>query len=215
MKEKFSSELFNKMPVVGIMRHFPEKYIDPVVQCYQKAGFTTLEITMNSLGSAITIRRLTEQWGKRLNIGAGTVCSINDLDDALQAGAQFIVTPVINEKVIEKCIALDVPVFVGAFTPSEIYRAWTLGAHMVKLFPAGTLGPSYIKDILAPLDRIPIMPTGGVTVDNCSDFFKAGAKGVGIGNNLFPMHLIENNKWEELEIFFSDLVSQYNRIKVN
>src|SRR5690606_18081736 len=105
---------------------------------------------------------------------------------ALDAGAQFVVTPITDEEVISACVERDIPIFPGAYTPTEIYKAWSLGASMVKVFPASKLGPDYIKEVLAPLQQIHLMPTGGVGLENMEAFYKAGAKGFGIGSQLIP-----------------------------
>ena len=209
MNQPFSKELFDKMPLVGILRGFPSSQMEKMSKIYAEAGLTTLEITMNTMGATDTIASLVQAVEGKLNVGAGTVCSMEDLDRALAAGAQFIVSPIIDEAVIQKCVALDVPVFPGAYTPTEIYKAWSLGATMVKVFPAGKLGPDYIKEVLAPLNQIQLLPTGGISLDNMPAFIKAGAKGFGIGSALVPKRLVENEEWEALSEHFTRFVSKY------
>ena len=136
------------MPVVGIMRNFPEEHLERVVKEYHGAGLTTLEITMNSGNPTEVIKQLRAAWGEQMNIGAGTVCSMKDLEQALEAGAQFIVAPITSKSVIKACVKEGVPIFPGAYTPTEIYKAWKWGAEIIKVFPATTLGPGYIKDVL-------------------------------------------------------------------
>jgi 2-dehydro-3-deoxyphosphogluconate aldolase/(4S)-4-hydroxy-2-oxoglutarate aldolase len=213
MNGSFSWEKFNRIPVVGILRNVPAQQMEPLARNYLKAGLTTLEITMNSEGVVETIDTLIKSFGDELNIGAGTVCTLDDLNKALSAGAQFIVTPIINEDVIKECMINDIPVFAGAYTPTEIYKAWSLGASMVKVFPAGKLGPGYIRDVLAPLDSIKLMPTGGVTLDNFTEYLKAGAKGVGLGSQLIKKDLLLNEKWEELSMHMSAFVKKYEEFK--
>lgn len=205
MNGSFSWETFDRIPVVGILRNVPVQHLEKLAKYYADAGLTTLEVTMNSEEAVKAISYLVKSFGRNLNIGAGTVCNMNDLDKALNAGAQFIVTPIIDENVIKECVIKEVPVFAGAYTPTEIYKAWSLGASMVKIFPAGKLGPDFIRDILAPLDSVKMMPTGGVTLDNFTEYLQSGAKGVGVGSHLINKDLIENEKWEE----FSNLVSLY------
>src|SRR5690554_1004355 len=209
MNQPFSQELFDKMPLVGILRGFPANQMEKMSELYAKAGLTTLEITMNTEGAAQTIASLVKAVGGTLNVGAGTVCSLDELDQALEAGAQFIVTPIIDEAVIKKCVSLNIPIFPRAYTPTEIYRAWSLGATMVKVFPAGKLGPDYIKEVLAPLNQIQLLPTGGISLDNMQAFIKAGAKGFGIGSALVPKHLVENEKWEALSEHFTGFINKY------
>lgn len=213
MNPSFSWEAFDRMPVVGILRNMPLQQTDALAGLYLDAGLTTLEVTMNSEGVTAGISSLLKVYGGRLNIGAGTVCSLKDLEKALMAGAQFIVSPVVSEEVIAECVKREIPVFAGAFTPTEIYRAWQLGASMVKVFPAGQLGPTYIREVLAPLNHIKLLPTGGITRDNFTDFLASGARGVGMGSHLIPRHLVENNQWDELSKYLLDFVKKYHQFK--
>lgn len=213
MSKKFNRQLFDSLPVVGIMRNFPASVLQPVVTAYADAGLTTLEITMNSPGATETIAGLRSDFGDRLNIGAGTVCTRKDLDKALDSGAQFIVTPIISKDVIKACVKKDVPVFAGAMTPTEIYKAWHWGATMVKVFPAGRLGPGYIKDVLEPLTGISLLPTGGVNGENFIEFMKAGAAGAGIGSALFPKDIIGEQRWDSLAALYATLVTRFHNYK--
>src|SRR5690606_37980760 len=202
MNQTFSQPLFEKVPIVGILRNYPDQHMQRLAESYAQAGLTTLEITMNTPGAAKTIASLVKKMGKQLNIGAGTVCSLKDLEQALDAGAQFVVTPITDDAVIEECVANKIPIFPGAFTPSEIYKAWSLGASMVKVFPASKLGPDYIKEVNAPLNQIKLMPTGGISLDNMKAFMKAGAQGFGIGSHLIPKDMVENEDWKALSQHF-------------
>lgn len=213
MPHKFSPELFNRIPVVGILRNVPPLTVPTLARYYSEAGLTTLEVTMNSDEALTTITRLVQDFGGKLNIGAGTVCTLEDLDKALAAGAQFIVTPILQEEVIRACVQQQVPVFPGAYSPTEIYKAWHLGATMVKVFPATKLGASYIKEVLAPMSYLKLLPTGGVAPDNFTAFLKAGAAGLGMGSQLFPKQLIEEGAWEELSVLFRQLVTAYEAYK--
>jgi 2-dehydro-3-deoxyphosphogluconate aldolase/(4S)-4-hydroxy-2-oxoglutarate aldolase len=195
---KFSWELFKKAPIVGIVRNLSMEEVKEILPLYRTAGLTTIEITMNTPGAAEIIRYARSNEYEGLNIGAGTVCTKGDLEEALEAGAQFIVTPILDKKVIKACVKQKVPVFPGAYTPSEIYKAWSLGADVVKVFPATVLGPEYIKDILGPLDQLKLMPTGGVSLENMNEFLKAGSVGLGIGGQLFDKSLIQEKNWDGL-----------------
>jgi 2-dehydro-3-deoxyphosphogluconate aldolase/(4S)-4-hydroxy-2-oxoglutarate aldolase len=187
----------------------------PLTRLYAEAGLTTLEVTLNTAGAPALIRLLVQEFGGTLNIGAGTVCTPEQLDQALNAGAQFIVTPILDEAVIAGCVAAQVPVFPGAYTPTEIYKAWQLGASLVKVFPATKLGPGYIKEILAPLDHLKLLPTGGVSIDNFTQFLQAGATGVGIGSQLFPKNLLENEQWDSLRQLYTDFAGRIRDYQLN
>ncbi|QMW00113.1 bifunctional 4-hydroxy-2-oxoglutarate aldolase/2-dehydro-3-deoxy-phosphogluconate aldolase [Spirosoma foliorum] len=204
----FSWELFQKAPIVGIIRGLSAEVVAQILPVYREAGLTTIEITMNTPGAEAMIKQALETSSEGLNIGAGTVCTKDDLDRALDAGAQFIVTPVVNKKVIKACVKRNVPIFPGAFTPSEIYNAWSFGASMVKVYPATSLGPDYIKDVKAPLNQLKLIPTGGISLDNIATYFKAGADGVGIGSHLFDKTLIQQKNWSGLKDHFAQFVKQ-------
>jgi 2-dehydro-3-deoxyphosphogluconate aldolase/(4S)-4-hydroxy-2-oxoglutarate aldolase len=199
---KFSWEDFSKVPIIGIIRNLTFDEIKKILPVYLEAGLTTIEITMNTASAKEIIRYAVDSYGGKLNIGAGTVCNKKDLKEALSAGAQFIVTPITDKEVIRTCIKEDIPIFPGAFTPTEIYKAWQLGASMVKLYPPTTMGPDYIKDIKAPLDKIKLLPTGGIHLGNIPLFMKAGANGVGVGSQLFDKTAIKNNDMEALKAHF-------------
>lgn len=212
MREAFSWEAFNKMPLVGILRNMPPESLDEIAKCMIKAGISTMEITINTPGALQSIRNIVDKYGDKLNVGAGTVCNLTEMHQALDAGAQFIVMPVSDYDVVNYCVIHKIPVFPGAYTPTEIYRAWQMGASMVKVFPAGDLGPSYIKDVLAPLNEIKLMPTGGITLENLGDYFKAGASGVGLGTGLTPKNLVSEKDWKGLEKLMSNFVRMYNKV---
>lgn len=200
----FSWKLYNEAPIVGIVRGLPLKTVIGIAKAYATAGLSTIEITMNTVGAVDIIATIQSNFPD-LNVGAGTVCTIEDYNTAVAAGSQFIVTPIINEEVIKKAVADKIPIFPGAFTPTEVYKAWSLGASAVKIFPATQLGPTYIKDVLAPLNNIKLLPTGGVSKDNIKSFFAAGATGVGMGSSLLDKELIKNNDFNGLADHFKSI----------
>ena len=203
-KSEFSWSNFYKTPVVGIVRGLEIDKIKSIALAYEKASFYTIEITMNTPEVAKIIRELRDDF-PQLNVGAGTVCNLKELEVAINAGAQFIVTPIIDAAVIEKCVASNIPVFPGAYTPTEIYKAWSLGASAVKVFPATQLGSQYMKDILAPLNDIKLVPTGGVSLNNISSFFNAGVVGVGMGSSLIDKRMLFNNDYIALKNHFDQV----------
>lgn len=200
-------ERYKKAPIVGIIRGQPLDVVLKIAQSYEDAGLTTLEITMNTAGAATMISTLRSKF-PNLNIGAGTVCSLLELREAIDAGAQFIVTPIIDETVITHAVAENIPIFPGAFSPTEIYKAWSLGASAVKVFPATQLGVQFIKDVLGPLDQIKLLPTGGVSKSNIKSFFEAGAYGVGMGSSLIDKKLVEAGDFEGLKKHFESVKAE-------
>ena len=207
----FSWELFEKAPIVGIIRGLSFEEIRQVLPLYRQAGLTTIEITLNTPDAEAMIHYALEHESNGLNIGAGTVCTEADLDRAFTAGAQFIVTPILDKKVIKTCVKRGIPVFPGAFTPTEIYTAWSLCASMVKVYPATSLGPEYIKDLKAPLNQLKVMPTGGISLSNMDAYIRAGADGLGIGSQLFDKALIQEKNWSGLKEHFERFVHKRMR----
>ena len=207
--QEFSWNGFSKVPIVGIIRNLSFDTIEKILPIYLSAGLTTIEITMNTLAAAEIIRFVADKYKGQLNVGAGTVCNTDDLDLAIKAGSQFIVTPILDPDVVRSCVSKNIPVFPGAYTPTEIYQAWKLGASMVKVYPATSLGPEYIKDVKAPLTNIKLMPTGGISLGNIEAFMKAGADGLGIGGQLFDKQLIKNQDWDGLLEHFKQYVKYF------
>lgn len=196
MNTPFRETLFRSMPIVGILRFFPRAQVERLVPEVVAGGLVNLEVTLNSPGAADLIRLTRDLVGDRGNVGAGTVVSMEGLETALAAGASFIVTPVVLPEVIRACVERGVPVFPGAMTPTEIFTAWSLGATMVKVFPADQLGPAHLRAVKAPFPEIPLMPTGGVTVETLAAFREAGADAFGVGSPLFDPRQVAAGHWE-------------------
>jgi 2-dehydro-3-deoxyphosphogluconate aldolase/(4S)-4-hydroxy-2-oxoglutarate aldolase len=136
-------------------------------------------------GAVKIIKTLTRQLGDEALIGAGTVLDADGARECVDAGARFIVSPALDVETIETCRALEVPIFPGALTPTEVLTAWKAGAAAVKVFPANAVGgASYLKSLKAPLPQIELIPTGGVSLDNIGEFIRAGALAVGVGADL-------------------------------
>ena len=207
----FSWVKFEKVPIVGIIRNISSDAFERILPLYVQVGFTTIEVTMNTQGAESMIRKAKAVFGDSINIGAGTVCNLIDLQKALDAGADFIVTPIVVADVIQKCVGYDVPVFPGAFTPTEIYTAWSLGASMVKVFPASHLGPDFIQSVKAPFSQIRLMPTGGIGSDDIARYKKAGADAFGIGSPLFPTQLIKTSNDENIFNHFKTFMEKWEK----
>lgn len=202
---------FLTLPLVGIIRGCADEHLPHVIEAVRKGGMLNLEITMNSPGAERQIREAVSSSKGQLNIGAGTVTSLKLLDRALAAGASFIVTPVLVPEVIIKCVEGAIPVFPGAFTPTEIHRAWELGATMVKVFPAEFGGPQFVRGIKAPFPEVQLMPTGGVDLSTIADFLHAGASGFGIGSPLFRKDRIDSMDWPWIQDQVSAFVNIYRQ----
>jgi len=162
-------------------------------------GVDVVEITMTVPGAVAAIREVVKRYGDRLLVGAGTVLDATAAGECLAAGARFIVSPAIDETTIALCRREDVAVLPGALTPTEVLRAWRLGADLVKVFPCGAVGgPGYIKALKAPLPHIPLVPTGGVTLSTAPAYFAAGASAIGVGSDLCDVSAIRDGRPERV-----------------
>ncbi|HKX62715.1 MAG TPA: bifunctional 4-hydroxy-2-oxoglutarate aldolase/2-dehydro-3-deoxy-phosphogluconate aldolase [Verrucomicrobiae bacterium] len=205
MSTKFNEELFKELPVVAILRFFTLAEVEKLVPASMAGGLRNLEVTMNTPDAAEVIRLTCELVGRQGNVGAGTVTTLEELELALSAGASFIVTPAVLPEVIQACVQRNVPVMPGAMTPTEVLMAWRLGAKLVKIFPADQLGPAHLKALKAPFPQIPLMPTGGVTVETLPEFKKAGADAFGVGGSLFDPKQVATGNWN----FFREQASRF------
>lgn len=206
--QNFAWDKFYEVPIIGILRNTDFKYLPCILKSFTEAGLSTIEITFNSVSFREQMMYALNEFGCHINIGIGTIRNLEELEIALRSGVGFIVTPNVDIQVIARCKEVGIPVFTGAFSPTEIYKAKTAGADMVKLFPASVMGPEYIKSLKGPLDHIPLIPTGGVDIENMLDFLSAGASGLGIGGTLFARELIENNEWLKLKLHMKEYVER-------
>ncbi|MEI8175512.1 MAG: bifunctional 4-hydroxy-2-oxoglutarate aldolase/2-dehydro-3-deoxy-phosphogluconate aldolase [Candidatus Omnitrophota bacterium] len=189
---------FKNLPVMGILRGIEMDAIEPIVNTAASAGLETIEITMNTEGAPELIRQAIKVSKKRLMIGAGTVLDLATLKTALDAGATFIVSPVLVPEVVKYCVKKKIPVFPGALTPQEVYNAWNAGATMVKVFPTGALGPDYIKELKGPFDDIELLACGGVTPENVKEYFAAGASAVAFGGSVFRKYWLLEKDYDDI-----------------
>jgi 2-dehydro-3-deoxyphosphogluconate aldolase/(4S)-4-hydroxy-2-oxoglutarate aldolase len=169
--------------IVAIIRGADPDSMIEIVEALKTGGVRTLEITLNSPRALNLIERLAAEFNDEILIGAGTVLDPQTARDALQAGAKFIISPTLNIDTIamtRRYGGISIP---GAFTPTEILCAYENGGEIIKVFPA-TLGPRYIREIRGPLSQIPLMPTGGINIENIKEFSEAGAVAFGIGSSL-------------------------------
>jgi len=188
--------LFRKRPVLGILRGAGYRHIGPLIETVIENGLKALEITMNTEDEPRLIQKAKRASRGRLFLGAGTVLTMKDLKGALKSGATFIVMPVLIEEIVSFCVKEGVPVFPGALTPQEIYRAWDSGATMVKVFPVKLFGPQYIKEIKAPLNNVEILACSGVTPRNLKDYFLSGASAVSFGSSVFSKELLDRQDYD-------------------
>lgn len=184
--------------MIAILRHTEARRAIETAEALQRAGVEVIEVTMNTTGALDMLRALDDHFGERLVIGAGTVLSVQAAGQAIEAGARLIVSPHLDEEIVRSAVESGAAVVPGAFTPTEILRAWVSGASLVKVFPAGPVGPRYLRDVLAPLNEIPLVPTGGVNLDNAADFIRAGAVALGLGSALVDPRLVSAGEFDKI-----------------
>lgn len=197
MSENLVQQIFDA-GIVAILRRTDSSLAVETAQALLDGGVKVVEVTLNTDGAEAMIAALANKLGDRLIVGAGTVMSREDVKRALGAGARFIVSPHTDPDVIDEAVKAGAPAAPGAFTPTEIVRAWQLGASVVKVFPIGSVGPRYLRDVLAPLTQIPLMPTGGVNLDNAAEFIRAGARGLGLGSDLVSAKAVAERDFASL-----------------
>lgn len=163
-----------------------------------KGGMKLLEVTWTSHQAAKLIHQLRIELPHCL-IGVGTILTLDQWWEAIAAGSQFFFTPYINLEMIQTAVEQQVPIIPGALSPTEIVTAWQAGAAAVKVFPVESMGgAAYIRHLQGPLGHIPLIPTGGVTIDNAKEFSRAGAIAVGLSGHLFPPESIAKGNWAEI-----------------
>lgn len=186
------------VPVIGILRGVDEAFFPALMMTAFEAGLQAMEVTMNTPGAERIIRKNLSRVPKGRYLGIGTVRDTEEAKRALDSGAAFIVTPNTDVAVIGYARDRNVPVIAGAFSPTEVYTAWKHGAQMVKVFPCGLLGPSYIRELRGPFDDIDLVAVGGVTLENLRDYFDAGVRAVGAGSSLFGKTALRDKDLKKL-----------------
>jgi 2-dehydro-3-deoxyphosphogluconate aldolase/(4S)-4-hydroxy-2-oxoglutarate aldolase len=181
--------------VVAVIRAQSAEQLQDIAKALVEGGVIGIEVTMTTPKAIKGIEKLVDTMGDKCVVGVGTILEPATCADAIHAGAEFVVSPVLNPAVIEvtrKLGKISVP---GAYTPTEILTAWSAGADVVKVFPATTLGPTYLKDLLAPMPFLKLTPTGGVDLKTAADWIKAGAVMVGAGSSLVSKDALAKGDW--------------------
>lgn len=171
--------------IIAIVRGSTDRYLYEACAGLIEAGVRCLEVTTNTPGVYDVITQLSAEWGTQVTLGVGTVTSTDHVEAAVQAGATFIVSPNVDLDVGAHAATHSIGWYPGALTPTEVFTAWNAGATAVKIFPVGPVGgPAYLRQLRAPIDRVPMIPTGGVSLEQISDYIRAGATAVGLGGPL-------------------------------
>ncbi|MFC4776177.1 bifunctional 4-hydroxy-2-oxoglutarate aldolase/2-dehydro-3-deoxy-phosphogluconate aldolase [Paenibacillus sp. GCM10023252] len=189
-------ELLLEEKIVAILRGIEDRHADEAGRALIDGGIRLMEITMNTEGAPIIIERWRRLFDGQAAIGAGTVLDVKMAEQAAEAGAQFLISPNLDEEVIAYGRERGISVWPGVMTPTEIVKAWKAGAEAVKIFPMGTLGPKYLTELRGPLADIPMIATGGVHLDNIGEYFSSGANAVGMGGKLVNLEDVRAGRFD-------------------
>jgi 2-dehydro-3-deoxyphosphogluconate aldolase/(4S)-4-hydroxy-2-oxoglutarate aldolase len=193
-KDQLLSQLLDT-GVVAVIRAPSGDSLTAIAQALLDGGVPAIEVTMSTPKAIAGIEKLADTLGDKAIVGVGTVLDASTCRDAIAAGAQFVVSPVLDEEVIATTRRYGKISIPGALTPTEILRAWTAGADVVKVFPSTSAGPTYFKDLLAPLPQLRLTPTGGVDLKNAGEWIKAGAACLGVGSALVTKEAMNKGDW--------------------
>jgi 2-dehydro-3-deoxyphosphogluconate aldolase/(4S)-4-hydroxy-2-oxoglutarate aldolase len=202
-----------RLGVVAVIRTSEGGRLRAIVDALAAGGIRALEVTMTVPGAVDLIREIARTLPDGFLLGAGTVTDAETARKVIDAGASFVVGPILRADVVRACHARDVPAVPGCFSPGEMFTAHECGVDIVKLFPATSLGPQFIKDIRGPLPFIKVMPTGGVTIDNAADWLRAGAVAVGIGSALVDAGAVERGHFAGITTNAERLVANIARAR--
>jgi 2-dehydro-3-deoxyphosphogluconate aldolase/(4S)-4-hydroxy-2-oxoglutarate aldolase len=193
--------------VIAIVRLDSAESLQKVADAILEGGIDIIEVTMTTPGALAILESAAERFGDRVILGAGTVLDPESARAAALAGARFIVSPNLNVSAVELCHRYGVVSVPGVLTPTEIVAAMEAGADLIKVFPASLGGPDYIKAVRAPLPQAPLVPTGGVEVDNAGDYIRAGAVAVAVGGSLVSKKIIASGEFAKMVEIARALVS--------
>ena len=187
-----------ELGVVAVIRTPTCELVAPVCEALVAGGVLALEVTMTVPDALRALREVQARFGDRILLGAGTILNATQARAAIEAGAQYVISPITKLEIIEAAHALDKPVMLGAYTPTEAQLAHEAGADFIKIFPADKLGPGYMKNLRAPLPHLRLVPTGGVDLQTAPEFLKAGCAALGVGSSLVGAEILRTKNWPEL-----------------
>ncbi len=199
MTRKEIVQQVEKHKVVAVLRFPDPEHFAPIYEALLEGGIKVLEITMTVPNALKLIRKATDKAPPDVTVGAGSVINRESVQRTVDAGAEFIVSPIVKQEVIEEAGKLEKPVMPGAFTPTEIQWAWEAGADIVKVFPADIVGMPFFKAVKAPLPHLKLMPTGGVSLTNAKQWIAAGASAVGVGSALVDNKAVAEGNFDQIK----------------
>lgn len=194
--------------LVAIMRGLDENNSLKAAEALVRGGVKALEVTFNTLGASTILKKIVDEFGQAVFVGAGTVTKKEDLECAIEAGASFILAPNFELQIVRATVEAGLVAIPGAFTATEVLAAYRAGASVVKIFPASSVGPKYIRELKGPLNTIPLMPVGGVDINTVNAFIKAGSAALGVGGSLLQADLVARGQWDELTALAKDYLQK-------
>ncbi|SDO01866.1 2-dehydro-3-deoxyphosphogluconate aldolase / (4S)-4-hydroxy-2-oxoglutarate aldolase [Paenibacillus sp. yr247] len=197
--------------VVAIIRGIEPLQAQPLFEALAEGGIKLAEVTLNTPNALQIIHEMRGKYEGRMAVGAGTVLNANHADEALRAGAQFLISPNVDQGMIATALAHQVLPIPGALTPTEIVQAMNFGAPIVKLFPCSSFGPSYLKELKGPLSEVEILAVGGMTKDNAASYLEAGASSIGIGGSLVSLSEIQQGNYTSITKYAEQLMAAVNQ----
>ncbi len=200
-------EQLRTLGVIAVIRGPSPELTVKMVGALVAGGVKGIEITYSTPNAAEVVRQLNKDFGQDIVLGMGTLTEPAQVDEALNAGACFLVSPICEPTLGKSMVASGVPVMIGAYTPTEVYQTYKMGSDVVKIFPGSSGGPSYMKALKGPFPHIPMMPTGGVSAANVGEWFAAGAFAVGAGSELCPPKLAKEGRFDEIAVKAREFVS--------
>ncbi|MEZ4589863.1 MAG: bifunctional 4-hydroxy-2-oxoglutarate aldolase/2-dehydro-3-deoxy-phosphogluconate aldolase [Chloroflexota bacterium] len=198
MNKAETLQKIRELGLLAVIRGPSKELTLEMVAALVAGGVTGIEITYTTPNAAEVVAALAQRFGDEIVLGMGTLIEPAQAAEAAQAGAQFLVSPHTEPALAQAMVATGLPVMMGALTPTEVMASRQLGSDVVKLFPGSLGGPAYMKALKGPFPNVPMMPTGGVDIDNIGDWFAAGAVAVGAGSQLCPKNLAVAGKFDEI-----------------
>ncbi len=204
-------DLIKKHPIISILRNIPDSILVPYAEAILNGGIHCFEVALNTAGGDKQIKVLKQEFKDQIIVGGGTAITKERIDAAMEAGAEFLLTPSSSEKIISYCHDLKIKMLPGVMTPTDVELCVSYGYNTMKLFPAGDLPMKYVRSLKGPFDQTEYVAVGGVSLSNAGLFFENGFLGVGIASNLAPAAYLSEKNWHAItEYIRSSLTPDIN-----
>ncbi len=200
-------EAVKEYKLISIVRGVEKNKALEIADALYQGGVKLIEVTFNTEGAVEMIEAINKEFGDKMYVGAGTVLDSETAKQAINAGAEYILSPSLNENMVNTCNRYGKVAVPGVATPTEAVEAMQVGADLIKFFPAAASGANYLKSVRGPLDHVEIIAVGGVSIDNALDFLDAGAVGLGVGSSLVKNELIEAGNFEGIKQNASNFIN--------